>query len=179
MIQLDVDALDDGVGGASKGERASQYAAQKILHDFYKYSEIPVEERLRTIIRQAGNDIFDYAQSQDNFMQMATTIVVAVIRNGTLQVAHVGDSRAYLVHDGQVSQITRDHSTVGELMRDGLLNEEEAMHFDGRNPLSRSLGGQRDVPVDVTDPIPFIPGDQILLSSDGLKARNLALNTVT
>jgi PPM family protein phosphatase len=160
--------LADGVGGASKGERASQYAAQKILHDFYKFSEMPVEERLRTIIRQAGNDIYDYAEAQDNFMQMATTIVVAVVRNNTLQVAHVGDSRAYLVHEGQVIQLTRDHSTVGELMRDGLLTEDEAMHFDGRNPLSRSLGGQRDVPVDVSEPIKFSPGDKILLSSDGL-----------
>ncbi len=160
--------LADGVGGASKGERASQYAAQKILHDYYKYAEIPVDDRLRTIIRQAGNDIFDYAQSQDNYMQMATTVVVAVVRDSTLQVAHVGDSRAYLIHDGQVVQLTRDHTTVGEMMRDGLLNEEEAMHFDGRNPLSRSLGGQRDVPVDVTEPIQFIQGDKILLSSDGL-----------
>ena len=160
--------LADGVGGASKGERASQYAAQKILHDYYKFSEMPVETRLKTIIRQAGNDIYDYAESQDNFMQMATTIVVAVIRNNTLQVAHVGDSRAYLIHEEQVTQLTRDHSTVGELMRDGLLTEEEAMHFDGRNPLSRSLGGQRDVPVDVTEPIKFSPGNKILLSSDGL-----------
>ena len=160
--------LADGVGGASKGERASQYAAQKILHDYYKFSEMPVETRLKTIIRQAGNDIYDYAESQDNFMQMATTIVVAVIRNNTLQVAHVGDSRAYLIHEEQVTQLTRDHSTIGELMRDGLLTEEEAMHFDGRNPLSRSLGGQRDVPVDVTEPIKFSPGNKILLSSDGL-----------
>ncbi len=160
--------LADGVGGASKGERASQYAAQKILHDYYQYTDMPVPDRLRTILRQAGNDIYEYAESQSQYMQMATTVVVAVVRGETVQVAHVGDSRAYLAHNGQVTQLTSDHNTVGELLRSGTLTEEEAFHFDGRNPLSRSLGGQRDVRVDVTEPIPFQPGDKLLLSSDGL-----------
>ncbi len=160
--------LADGVGGASKGERASQYAAQKILHDYYQYTDMPVPDRLRTILRQAGNDIYEYAESQSQYMQMATTVVVAVVRGETVQVAHVGDSRAYLAHNGQVTQLTSDHNTVGELLRSGTLTEEEAFHFDGRNPLSRSLGGQRDVRVDVTEPIPFKPGDKLLLSSDGL-----------
>lgn len=159
--------LADGVGGASKGEKASQYAAQKILHDYYQHSDIPIKERLALIIRSAGNDIFDYAEQQDQFMQMATTVVVAVFRQNKLQVAHVGDSRAYLIRQDNVTQLTRDHSTVGEMVRDGILTEEEAMHFEGRNPLSRSLGGQRDVQVDITDEIIIEPGDSILLASDG------------
>ena len=159
--------LADGVGGASKGEKASQYAAQKILHDYYNFTDISVTERLKTIIRQAGNDIFDFAQQQERFLQMATTVVVAVARQDQLWIAHVGDSRAYLIRDDTVTQLTRDHSTVGEMVRDGILTEEEAMHFEGRNPLSRSLGGQRDVQVDVTEAIPILPGDKVLLTSDG------------
>jgi PPM family protein phosphatase len=159
--------LADGVGGASKGERASQYAAQKILFDYYQYPDVPIEKRLRMIIRRTGNEIFDYAESQPNFMRMATTVVVAIIYGDTLRIAHVGDSRAYLMRGDQVIQLTRDHSTVGEMTRDGILTEEEAMHFEGRNLLSRSLGGHRDVMVDVTDPIKFAPGDKLLLVSDG------------
>jgi PPM family protein phosphatase len=160
--------LADGVGGASKGERASQFAAQKILHDYYQYPEMLPEQRLKMIIRRAGNEIFEFAEQQENFMRMATTVVVAIIRNGYLRVAHVGDSRAYLIQDGQISLLTRDHSTIGEMMRDGLLTEEEAMHYNGRNLLSRSLGGQLDVKVDVTKEIKFNPGDKLLLVSDGL-----------
>jgi protein phosphatase len=159
--------LADGVGGASLGEHASQFAAQKILYEYYQHPDISPAQRLKKIIRQAGNEIFDFAEGQDHFMRMATTIVVAVIRNEKLQIAHVGDSRAYLIRDGNVIQLTRDHSTVGELVRDGLLSEEESMHFNGRNLLSRSLGGQPDVQVDVTEEIWLSPGDKILLTSDG------------
>jgi PPM family protein phosphatase len=159
--------IADGVGGASKGEQASQYAAQKILHDYYAMEDLPIEQRLRVIFPQVSQEIYEYARGQDQYMQMATTAVVAVVHEGMLHIAHVGDSRAYLIRNGQVKQLTHDHNVVGELMRSGTLNEIEAMNFDGRNPLSRSLGGEPEVVADVSEPFKLMPGDKILLSSDG------------
>lgn len=102
----------DGVGGAAKGERASQYAAQKVLYDYYHHLELPPAERLRMAMRQAGNEIYQYAEEQGEG-RMATTMVAAVILGDKLIVANVGDSRAYLYRDGTTHQITRDHSLVG------------------------------------------------------------------
>ena len=157
----------DGVGGAAKGERASRYAAEKVLYDYYQMPQEPPGERLRQLIRDAGNQIYQYADGE-SFGRMATTLVAAVVRDGSLVVAHVGDSRVYLMRGGKVIQLTRDHSLVGEMIRDGSLTEEESLSSKVKNRLTRSLGGEEDVPVDVTAEIPLAPGDRILLCTDGL-----------
>lgn len=157
----------DGVGGASKGERASQYAAQKVLYDYYKFPEIPIAERLATVITNAGNEI--YQHSVDNATpRMATTLVAAVIKGDLLTIANVGDSRAYLFRGGQVKQISRDHNLAEELVRNGTLTPEEAKTSKTRNKLMRSLGGEPDVDVDIFSDIRLMPGDRVLLTTDGL-----------
>ena len=158
----------DGVGGASKGERASQYAAQKVLYEYYRYPEMDLGERLRQAFRLAGNEIYHYAEESERFMQMATTMVAAVIRGDTLTIANVGDSRAYLIRDGLIQQITRDHSFVGEMVRDNQMSEAEARRSRNKNRITRSLGGELNVKVDVFSDIALQPGDKILLCSDGL-----------
>lgn len=158
----------DGVGGASRGEKASQYAAQKVLGDYYASSDLDTGDRLAHAMRQAGNDIFNHAEQSERFMRMATTLVAAVIIHNQLVVANVGDSRAYLIRDGVVKQISRDHSFVGEMVRDGVMTEEQAMHAKGKNRITRSVGGELDVRVDVFDNIGLKPGDKVLLCSDGL-----------
>ena len=164
-----IHVLADGVGGASQGERASKYAAMKVRSEYYKFPEVPPEERLRKIIRKVGNEIYHYAKDSVPRTRMATTIVVAVIINDELIVAHVGDSRAYIFRNGEPKQITRDHSIVGEMVRDGELTEVEAMHSRIKNRISRSVGGELDVEVDVTKKrIPLLSGDKILLCSDGI-----------
>lgn len=156
----------DGVGGASKGERASQYAAQKVLHEYYHFSQEEIGERLQSALRWAGNDIFSFSQRTSGF-RMATTMVAAVVRENMLTVANVGDSRAYFYRDGVVKQITRDHSVVQEMVRDGAMTAEEARHSKIKNRITRSLGGETNVQVDVYRDIPLKPGDKILLCSDG------------
>ena len=99
---------------------------------------------------------------------MATTMVAAVIKDDGLLVAHVGDSRAYLIRYGQVKQLTHDHSLVGEMIRDGVMTEEEALVSKAKNRLTRSLGGEENVQIDLTAEIPLEPGDRILLCTDGL-----------
>jgi len=139
----------DGVGGTRRGERASQYASEKIRYEYYKYPEIEPGERLRRIMRQVGNEIYQHAHQGEQITSMATTAVVAVVRGNVLTVANVGDSRAYLIRGGRAQQITRDHIIK-------------------KNQLSRSLGGESDVLVDVFEDILLRPGDKILLCSDGL-----------
>ena len=157
----------DGVGGAARGERASQYASQRVLYEYYRTPELHPAERLRQSLRQAGNEIFTYAEENVQ-ARMATTLVAAAIIDQKLTVANVGDSRAYLIRSGRSEQITRDHSLVSEMVRTGALTEEQAQNSKGKNHLTRSLGGEMDVHVDVFPDIPLQPYDKIVLCSDGL-----------
>ena len=156
----------DGVGGAAKGERASQFAAQKVLYEYYQQPELDPGERLRNIIEHVNDDIHTYAE--ENSTRMATTIVAAVVRSGLLYLANVGDSRAYLIRAGEVKQLSRDHSLVGEMVAHGEMTEAEAMASKIKNRLTRSLGGDPEVHVEVYNPLPLKAGDKILLCSDGL-----------
>jgi len=157
----------DGVGGAIKGEKASRYAVQKVLFEYYRHPELTIEERLQQSMHQAGNDIYIYAQ-QNHERRMATTMVVAAVRDDKLTIANVGDSRAYLIRGGEIQQLTHDHNLVGEMVRDGLLSEEESHRSRVKNLLTRSLGGELDVAIDIFADIPLQEGDRILLCTDGL-----------
>ena len=160
--------LADGVGGAARGERASQYAAQKVLYEYYQHPEVEPGERLRRLMLQANDDIFTHAEQNGNFKRMATTMVAVVVRKGALIIANVGDSRAYLIRDRMATQLTRDHSIVGEMVANGDMTEEEAQASKIKNRLTRSIGGDADVHVDIYKPHMLQPGDKILLCSDGL-----------
>ena len=159
--------LCDGVGGASFGEKASKFAAQSVLHDYYEQTELEPGERLRMLVRKAGNQINQFANDSEHFMRMATTLVAAVVLGDQLIVANVGDSRAYLLRDGKAQQITVDHSYVDEMVRSGQMTPEEAARSNAKNRITRSLGGERDVRVDIFR-LQLLAGDRILLCSDGL-----------
>lgn len=164
----------DGVGGEAKGEKASQYAAQKVLFDFYNNPDPDLGARLGRALRNAGNEIHEHVAQSELPRRMATTMVAAVVREDLLTIANVGDSRAYRIRNGQAHQITRDHTIAGELMRNGEVTEEEAMRVKGKHRLTRSLGGERDVHVDLFQEIQLQPGDRILLCSDGLAKYTLS-----
>ena len=157
----------DGVGGASRGEYASKYAAQKVLYEYYQYPEKPIEERLSLIIQNANRDIYQYA-IENGTSRMATTMVAAVIRGNKLTVANVGDSRAYLISSGKIEQISSDHNTTGELIKYKTMTAEEAENSEIKDVLLRSLGGESEVEVDIFSDISIFSGDMILLCSDGL-----------
>lgn len=159
----------DGLGGHQMGEQASQLVVDSLLKFYYEAPEIPPEKRLRDIIQQVHQKLIAARRNMASGDKMATTVVAAVVRNDTLQVAHVGDSRTYLLRNGELHQVTRDHSFVGEMMRAGAVTEVEAMQSPYRNRLTRSVGGSDGaLEVDVTPPIPLRPGDLILLCTDGL-----------
>jgi len=156
----------DGVGGAEIGERASKYAAEKVVYEYLKHPEVEPSKRLKQIMSQVNRDIFNYADGKD--IRMATTMSVAVVFDNSLIAANVGDSRVYLIRGKDVRQVTRDHSLVGELVRGGSMTEAEAMKSKMKNRITRSIGGNEDVRVDVFDPIPLQPDDRIVLCTDGL-----------
>lgn len=118
-------------------------------------------------IRLAGRRIFEKAKEQPEYHGMGTTAVVVLVEGAHAYVAHVGDSRVYLVREGAIEQLTEDHSLVAEKIRHGLLTPEEARSHRMRNVITRSLGYQEDVDVDIT--VRRVrPGDMFLLCSDGL-----------
>lgn len=159
----------DGLGGHERGEVSSKYAVETLLKVYYEASNIPPEKRLRDIIQQINQNLYAYAKENLGAGEKTgTTLVAAVVRNGKLLVANVGDSRAYLLRDGKIEQITRDHTLVGELVRAGTLTEEEARESKYRNRLSRSVGSDPKLEVDIHPPIPLRRGDIILLCTDGL-----------
>lgn len=158
----------DGVGGAAEGERASKFAAEQVKFLYYQNPKLPPGERLRWAMRQASQEIYRYAESNGSHRRMATTLVAAVILGDQLTVAHVGDSRAYLIRGSLAQQLTQDHTTVGEMVRSGLMSEAEAMRSNAKNRLTRSLGGDEDVNVEVVSGIPLQVGDRVLLCTDGL-----------
>lgn len=152
----------DGMGGHAAGEVASQLAVAAIL-DFYYADER--EDRPQVL-----EDAFVAANAQVNrhgHGTMGTTGVAAVLHHDALHVANVGDSRAYLVRDRTIRQLTRDHSFVGDQIAAGLITPEQARISSHRNIITRALGHQPDVTVDLFR-WPLQVGDYVLLCSDGL-----------
>jgi len=129
------------------------------------------EEGVATVVRAANARIFERAVHDPAVAGMGTTATVAVVdeRAGTVTIAHVGDSRAYLYRDGELEQLTTDHSLVGELVRSGRLTEDEAAVHPHRSVITRALGTDAEVEVD-TLTLEVAAGDLVLLCSDGLSA---------
>ncbi|MGQ9554909.1 MAG: Stp1/IreP family PP2C-type Ser/Thr phosphatase [Anaerolineae bacterium] len=158
----------DGVGGGSAGEVASEHAARRILSDYYQAGEQgAAQERLLAAIQRANSDIYEENLRRGEDRKMATTVVAALVLGNQTLLAHAGDSRAYLVRDGQAFQVTQDHSWVAEMVQSGDLTAQEAESHPWRNRITRSLGMAESVKVD-SKTIEVKPGDTLLLCSDGL-----------
>jgi protein phosphatase len=159
-------AIADGMGGAQAGEIASGLAAAVLAEPG---GEERGEERVRALIEEANRRVFRRSSEDAAVSGMGTTMTVALVdaEAGTIVLGHVGDSRAYRVRQGELEQLTDDHSLVGELTRSGKLSREEAETHPQRSVITRAVGTEPDVDVDV-ETIPFEPGDVFLLCSDGL-----------
>ena len=161
-------AIADGMGGAQAGEVASGLAAAAFEEGA---SAIQGEEGVARVVRAANARIFERAVHDPAVAGMGTTATVAVVDEdaATVTIAHVGDSRAYLYRQGSLEQLTTDHSLVAELVRSGRLTEDEAAVHPHRSVITRALGTDADVDVD-TRTLDVLPGDLVLLCSDGLSA---------
>jgi serine/threonine protein phosphatase PrpC len=164
-------AVADGLGGHQGGEVASAAAIEPLAALDGRELAKPAEaaEVLAAAIREANAAIIDRAAGDPGLWGMGTTVTAAALAGDRhLQLAHVGDSRAYLLRDGSLEQLTTDHTVVGELVRRGRLTPDQAAIHPERSILTRAVGLDPDVPVDTPDPLELHPGDQVLLCSDGL-----------
>jgi len=155
-------AVADGVGGHRAGEVASATALEALR------AALRSGRSLREAIEEANEAVFTKSLSDEEFRGMGTTLTAGTMAaGGTFIVGHVGDSRAYLLRDGEFRQLTTDHSRVQELVDDGRLTADEAAVHPMRNVITRALGMDATVDVDIY-PIQLEPGDRVLFCSDGL-----------
>ncbi|EPH98485.1 MULTISPECIES: Stp1/IreP family PP2C-type Ser/Thr phosphatase [unclassified Enterococcus] len=162
--------LADGMGGHRAGDVASQMAVTN-LGSSWEEQELLDNEKIAQwfiqMIQQENTDIYMQGQQEPEYSGMGTTIVAAALLEEQFTIAHVGDSRAYLIRGGQLKQLTEDHSLVNELVKSGEITEEMAVNHPRKNILTRSVGMPGTVEVDVATHL-WQPGDQLLLCSDGL-----------
>ncbi len=161
--------LADGVGGQSHGEVAARTAVESLLDGFRDAPPgEPVSSLLPRLVQDANTRILEASHAAGpTGSDMATTLVACALRYDRATVAHVGDSRCYLIRNGRARALTRDHTVAAEQARLGLLGEDDAANALTRHMLSRSLGGGLFVSAELSD-YPIVPGDAILLCSDGL-----------
>jgi protein phosphatase len=161
--------LADGVGGHEMGEVASHAAVESMIAGFRKAKDGESHSALLPrLVQQANTHVFETAVAGGrNSAGMATTIVACALKFDRVVVAHVGDSRCYLIRSGQATQITRDHTFSSEQVRMGIVTAEEAGESETRHILSRSLGTELIANVEFNDHQIFA-GDVLLLCSDGL-----------
>lgn len=161
-------AVADGLGGHVGGEIASRSAVEVLRDTFFErgWSTASLTEAMR----EANRAVFERSRKEPALRGMGTTLTVLALvdeEEGELAVAHVGDSRAYLFRGGELTQLTEDHSLVEEMIRSGELSSEDAALHPHRHVVTRALGIEPEVDVDVRH-LPPKPGDRVLLCSDGL-----------
>lgn len=178
---LNLYVLSDGMGGEAHGEVASALAVQTIMthiqqaensHSTPTFGEPQPDvsertNRLASAIHLANRKVFEMASANAGHKGMGATIVAAWIEGQKLSLAHVGDSRAYLLRAGSLDQLTADHSLVAEKVRIGILTPQEADASELQSVLTRAVGTKEDVDVDADEQM-LLVGDSLLLCSDGL-----------
>lgn len=161
-------AVADGIGGYEGGEVASAMAIEVTLE---AYRESPMawgpSKRLHRAVQRANIEIHNRAMTVPELRRMGTTLTAAVVDGGMLYAAHVGDCRLYHIRRGKISQITKDHTMVQERVRMGLMSAGRARNHPERSALTRSIGHELIVSVDLIK-LPLEQGDRVIICSDGL-----------
>jgi len=174
-------AVCDGMGGHNAGEVASKMAIETLaafIEKSHKEKEITWPygldvnlsfdgNRLKTAIKLANKRVFRAADNREDYTGMGTTVVAALVSEDVLTVGSAGDSRCYLFRDGKLSQLTRDDSWVSAALGEGILNSDEIERHPLRNVITKAVGAKDTIDLDVVEH-KLVPGDVILLCSDGL-----------
>ncbi len=162
----------DGMGGAAGGSVASQTAVKMISEKIaskYQHgmSDNSIKNLLTSVIENANSSIYEMSCAVDTLNGMGTTVVVAIVKENELYLAHAGDSRAYRVNDSGIQQLTRDHSIVQDMVEHGELTEEQAKDHPRKNIITRALGVSSDIESDYYQET-LDEGDVIIICTDGL-----------
>ena len=167
LARAPVFVIADGMGGAQAGEVASQLAITHFAQGLPGEDGDSPQERLTRAVQEANAEIHALSERDARRAGMGTTLTAAYVGASEVSFAHVGDSRGYLLRDGELARVTEDHSLVEELLRQGRLTEEEAEEHPQRSIITRALGPEPDVEVD-TVTLTAAAGDVYLICSDGL-----------
>ncbi len=158
----------DGMGGHAAGEVASALAVEAVRRVYYSL-EAPVPESLMIAFETANRAIFEHGKKNPDCKGMGTTCTALAIHDGQVWLAHVGDSRAYILRGGKLKQLSDDQTLHAQMIREGLMTEEESKTSGGGNVVLQALGTGADVvPFVWKEGIPLIEGDTLVLCSDGL-----------
>jgi protein phosphatase len=159
----------DGMGGHRGGEIASDLAVKTIRTSYFADSDENRAAALMAAVEEANRLILRESTTDPSLTGMGTTCTAMAIHNGFAYFVHIGDSRAYVLREGELVQLTQDHSLVGEMVRSGILSDEDARNHPKRNVITRSLGIQETVAADTPfSPFKLEKGDEFVLCSDGL-----------
>lgn len=162
----------DGMGGANGGNIASALAV-KVISDRINVSyreqmrDSSIINMLDSALNAANVEVFDLAQSKAELNGMGTTVVCAIVKNGQVFIAHVGDSRAYILKNGNITQLTTDHSMVQDLLDSGKITSEQALHHPNKNIITRAVGVDKNIDIDF-DETELDDESTLLLCTDGL-----------
>lgn len=161
----------DGMGGHTQGDRASELAVTTVREAYYQAENVDNATALVQAMQAANLHIYNENRTKnhdvDDKMSMGTTCIAAVLQEQTLLVANVGDSRVYVVHQGQMRQVSQDHSLVARLVREGTITAEQARTHEKRNMIYRCFGEHAEVEVDLFEER-VEEGDTLVLCTDGL-----------
>ncbi|MDQ3646817.1 MAG: Stp1/IreP family PP2C-type Ser/Thr phosphatase, partial [Actinomycetota bacterium] len=166
LIQTPLFGVADGMGGHAAGDVASATAVGVVGQGAQGDGAID-PETLAQLIRDANSEIWRKAQADRKLHGMGTTCTLVMFEGNRAHLAHVGDSRAYLMRTGQLKQLSEDHTLVARMAREGRIAPEEAQHHPQRNVITRALGIDEEVEVDLSS-FDLEAGDRIMLCSDGL-----------
>lgn len=167
LVEPPIFAVADGMGGHIAGDIASATTVEVLQRETTGADHDP--QSLAAALRSANGAILAKAKDDPALHGMGTTCTLIALDGDVAQIAHVGDSRAYLLRDGNLSQVTEDHTLVGRMVAEGRLSEEEAEHHPQRSIITRALGADDDVEVD-TFTLDMAAGDRLLICSDGLSS---------
>lgn len=161
----------DGMGGANAGNIASEVACERFAHEMEQLDDVSdrevCAERMHLALRQANETVYEMSKGNPSLYGMGTTLVAACVKDAHAMILNVGDSRAYVLRDGTLVQITEDHSYVGQLVREGRITIEMAREHPQRNLITRAVGVDKTVQGDMFS-MSLMPSDVLLLCSDGL-----------
>jgi serine/threonine protein phosphatase PrpC len=158
----------DGMGGLIGGQRASEIAVTTIRQVYFEHGARNIPQNLADAFERANAMIFDEAHSKELEHNMGTTCSALVLTDERGYIAHVGDSRIYRIRGNELEQLTQDHTVVEEMFKNDLIEREDAALHPGKSVLSRALGIEREVQVDLLPDVGLEQGDRFVLCTDGL-----------
>ncbi|MEX2238621.1 MAG: protein phosphatase 2C domain-containing protein [Dehalococcoidia bacterium] len=160
-------AVADGVGGLGGGEVASAAAIEAVV-DELSAGDGDIDDRIRKAFSTANTRVREAAAARADLQRIACTLALAVVQGRSARIAHLGDSRIYLFHDGSLRQLTEDHSWVAEQVRAGTMTEEDAEQSQFRNVITRGVGVEETATLDAIQVVPLPSPSVLLVCSDGL-----------